>query len=212
MIDFKNKDEQATNLVMLGSLVVFLIAGAAMVFTPKPILPDARIQKRKVARLKNSTLALKKKGLTARADLASLTWAGSPDDLGPQVLKVVNTLIISHHLKLVGFHSDKPADLPNLTLIPYIFSVDGSYTNALGFVKDLEKPGTKLAVNLLQISNADQSDDKVTASIGITAYQLPKVPDPAADSSASGAKPSAESTGTSAKPEPTGSKGAKKHA
>jgi hypothetical protein len=75
---------------------------------------------------------------------------------------------------LVGFHTQKAIEQPNITLIPFVINVDGGFPNVMAFTHDLEKSGTKFVVNLFQLSNADQSSDKITASIGITAYQLPQ--------------------------------------
>jgi len=176
MIDFKNKDELTTNVVICGSLAVFVIAGACMLLLPKPTGPDPRVQRTAVSRIKKSTEAMTTAIEKAKSDLSAETWPGSPEDIGPVVLKQVNTLLQSRHLKLAGFHAEKTIEQPNLTLIPFVISVDGGFNSVMAFTKDLEKPGTKLAVNLFQVSNADQTTDRVTASIGITTYQLPAVP------------------------------------
>jgi len=182
MIDFKDKDELPTNIVICGSLAVLVIAGACLKFLPKPQPPsfkDTAVARGKITR---TTQAMKDAIATAKRDLVQYTWGGNPEDVGPLALKQVNALLQNRHLKLVGFHAQKAIEESNITLIPFIVSVDGGYTNVMGFTRDLEKSGTKLVVNLFQVSNADQSTDKVTASIGITAYQLPPVAPTASDS------------------------------
>lgn len=174
MIDLKNKDEQTTNVVILGSLAVFFIAGGSMVLLPKPAGPNPKSQRVAVNRIRAITSSMVKQVDTARKEFSSKTWEGTSEEVGPVVLKQVNGYLQARHLKLVGFHAEKAMEMPNITLIPFVMSVDGSFTNVMAFMKSVEKPETKLVVNLFQVSNSNQSDDKVTASIGLTAYQLPQ--------------------------------------
>jgi hypothetical protein len=176
MIDFKNKDELPTNVVICGSIAVLVIAGAFMKLMPAPQAPTARQNSDARKKIMNSTKAIKDKIDKERASLAVNTWPGKPEDVGPIALKQINALLQNRHLKLVGFHAQKAIEQPNITLIPFVVSVDGGFPNVMAFTRDLEQSGTKLVVNLFQLSNADQSTDKVTASIGITAYQLPPAP------------------------------------
>jgi hypothetical protein len=209
MIDFKNKDELPTNVVICGSLAVIVIAGACKLFLPPPALPTLKEDSAARGKIVKSTLAMKKALTTVQADLGKETWPGNPEDVGPIALKQINTLIGAHHLKLVGFHSQKPIEQPNMTLVPFIVSVDGTFPSVMALTKDIEQADTKLVVNLFQVSNADQSSDKVTASIGITAYQLPQPP--AAMSTSSSPSTPAKITPSKGAPTKT-SKGAKTNA
>jgi Tfp pilus assembly protein PilO len=173
MIDFKNKDELTTNVVICGSLAVFFLAGASIVLLPKPAGPNPQVQRLNVNRIKALTSKMQDEIVSSSKDLGTRTWPGKPEDVGPLALKQINSLLQNRKLKLVGFHADKAAEQPNVTLIPFVISVDGGFNDVMAFTRDLEKPSTKLVVNLFQVSNSNQSDDKVTASIGITAYQIP---------------------------------------
>lgn len=201
MIDFKNKDELPTNVVILGSLAVLVISGACLKLLPPPQVPSARAEESARNKILHVTSAIKSDINNERRSMASSTWPGHPEDIGPIALKQVNALLQNRHLKLVGFHAQKVIEQPNITLIPFVVSVDGGFPNVMAFTRDLEKSGTKLVVNLFQLSNADQSTDKVTASIGITAYQLPQSTD------------TSNSTDTDTKTAPTKKpKGVKKNA
>ncbi len=188
MIDFKNKDELPTTVVMLASVVVMAAAVGFMQFVPKPTVPSQAQNRAQERKIDNATKGMEAAIDTAKQNLQAVyTWPGTPESVGPVALKQVNGLLQNRHLKLVGFHSQKSIEQPNITLIPFVVSVEGGFTSVMAFTKDLEKSGTKLVVNLLQVANADQTTDKVTASIGITAYQLPQ---PATtDSSTTGNKP-----------------------
>jgi len=174
MIDFKNKDELPTNVVICASLIVLVAAGACMKFMPKPEPPSQKQDATARRKIMATTKSIKDKIASVSQELSAKTWPGLPEEIGPVALKQVNGLLQNHHLKLVGFHSQKPIEQPNVTLVPFIVSVDGGFLNVMAFTRDLERSGTKLAVNLFQVSSADQGSDKVTASIGITTYQLPK--------------------------------------
>ena len=174
MIDFKNKDELSTNVVICVSLVVLVAAGACMKFMPQPVAPSQRQNSNARRKITRTIESIKSKITVVTKELTAQTWPGQPEEIRPVALKQVNGLLQNHHLKLVGFHSQKPIEQPNITLVPFIVSVDGGFLNVMAFAKDLERSGTKFAVNLFQVSSADQGSDKVTASIGLTAYQLPK--------------------------------------
>jgi hypothetical protein len=174
MIDFKNKDELPTNVVICASLVAIAIAAACILFLPKPVAPSSMANLKERSKVSDATKAMEQEIAVEKGNLAQYTWPGKLEDVGPIALKQVNALLQSRHLKLVGFHSQKAIEEANITEIPFIVSVDGGFSNVMAFTKDLEKANTKLVVNLFQISNADQTTDKVTASIGIMAYQLPQ--------------------------------------
>ena len=169
MIDFKNKDELPTNVVICGSLAVMVIAGACLKLLPPPQAPSSKQDAAARNKIIKSTKAIMDATTAERQSLTGSTWPGRPEDVGPITLKQVNSLLQSRHLKLVGFHAQKAIEQPNITLIPFVVSVDGGFPNVMAFTRDLEQSGTKLVVNLFQISNADQSTDTVTASIRITA-------------------------------------------
>jgi len=195
MIDFKNKDELPTNIAIVGSLVVCLIAVVILEFLPKPTVPTRADEAKKERQVESDTTALKKAEVDANTKLSAYLWAGKPEDVGPLALKQVNALLQSKHLKLSGFHSQKAIEEPNITIIPFVVSVEGGFENVMSFAREIEKPGTKLAVDLFQMSNADQSSDKVTASIEVVAYQLPQGPAPSPISTPQGTDTKVKTTG-----------------
>lgn len=174
MIDFKNKDELPTSVVICGSLAAIVIAAGWILFVPKPKAPSAIQNIQEKAKITATDKLVESEMVSVKQRLANYTWSGTPEDIGPVALRQVNSMLQARHLKLVGFHAEKILEEPNITLVPFLVSVDGGFPNVMAFTRDLEQPGTKLVVNEFQVSNADQSSDKVTASIGITAYQLPQ--------------------------------------
>lgn len=174
MIDFKNKDELPTTVAICVSAILILGAAGWILFGPKPQLPNTRQFQSNRDQMTKSIKSIRQEITSVNARLAKYVWAGSPEDINPIALKQVNGLVQARHLKLVGFHTAKATAAPNITLIPFVVSVEGSFPNVLAFTRDLEKPGSKFVVDQFEASNSDQSSDKVAANIGITAYQLPK--------------------------------------
>ena len=144
-----------------------------MVLLPKPVGPNPKVQRINENKARAATKRLTNKIAEVLKTDSNLTWPGNSEDVGPVALQKINGLLQSRKLKLVGFHADKVQEQANVTLVPFVISVDGGFNNVMAFARDLEKPNTKFVVHLFQVSNADQSSDKVTASIGVTAYQLP---------------------------------------
>src|SRR5580693_9495583 len=113
MIDFKNKDELPTNVVICGSLIVIVVAGACLKLLPKPTYKDDAKDRAAVRKILKTTDDVKDAIVEAKAQIATETWPGIPEDVGPVALKQVNTLLQAHHLKLSGFHSQKPLEQSN---------------------------------------------------------------------------------------------------
>ena len=172
MINLKDQDDRPTSMVMIGSVVVMVCAGLFIAFAPKPTPNQTPDQVRKAKTRTN--IAIKdslKKIDVAKVVIANQTWPGTAEEVLPLALQKVTSMAQAHHLKIVGFHPQNVIVAPNISLIPCVVNVDGPFVNVVAFQKDIEAPGTNLVVNLMQYATADQESNKITASIGIIAYQ-----------------------------------------
>ena len=172
MINLKDQDDRSSSMVMIGSVVLMVCAGLFIAFAPAPVPNQTADQVRKTKTKANIEIkdALKKIDV-AKGVIASQTWPGTAEEVLPLALQKVTSMAQAHHLKIVGFHPQNVIVAPNISLIPCVVNVDGPFVNVVAFQKDIESPGTNLAVNLMQYATADQESNKITASIGIIAYQ-----------------------------------------
>ena len=150
MMNFKDEDERPISFIMAGSILVIICSVIFMILSPKPAPALTENQVRTIA---------------------NRTWTGTPEEVLPIALQKVATMAQAHHLKIVGFHPQTVIVAPSITLIPCVVNVDGSFVNVVAFEKDIEGDSTNLTVNLMQLATADQETNKVTASIGVVAYQ-----------------------------------------
>lgn len=84
----------------------------------------------------------------------------------------MNQIARKRNLKVASFRPQKPVDEAGLLRLPYLVSLEGTYRDALAFVKELEKPQNRLAVNLVQLASADGETSMVRATVGIWALRM----------------------------------------
>lgn len=157
---------------MVASLVVMAGAAAFIAFAPKPspVLSPSQLR----SQLTKTKIAIKtaeKTIGTAKVVIEKETWPGTAEEVLPLALQKVASIAKDHHLKIIGFHPQNVILSPNISQVPLVVNVDGSFTSVVEFERALEAPGTNLTVNLMQLATADQESNKVTASIGIVAFQ-----------------------------------------
>jgi hypothetical protein len=73
-------------------------------------------------------------------------------------------------LKLITFRPQKAEQERDLTRIPFLLALEGPYSDVVALTKDLERPQSKLAVNMLQLNSSDGVTDQVNAAINVVAY------------------------------------------
>src|SRR5665213_2046320 len=139
MINFKNQDDKPTSYVMVGSLVVMVCAGLFMKFAPPPErkLTDAVYHAKRMKILISASEDDKKIKISNQA-VAKLTWPGAQEEVMPLALQKVTAMALTHHLKIVGFHPQKPIETPFITIIPCVVNVDGTFPQVVGFERDIE--------------------------------------------------------------------------
>ena len=171
---------------ILGAIsILALLAGIVFLCWPKPTAATIIRADQKQA----DSLAAKKQDEDAKAAVIekavkARTWACSQAEIGPSALASMTHLAKVHRLKLATFRPQKTVDLKGLTELPFLMAVEGSYLDLAGFIRELEKPETKLVPSMLQLSAGDQTTDKVTASITVAAFTEPQPVKPASGAKA----------------------------
>ncbi len=154
--------------------VLGIVAGVAfLALVPKPntalIYAKQKAQEQKIL---VQGVKTQKEYDDLHATVAKQTWNGGAQDVGPGALQSMNALATKYRVKLSGFRPERTTQASSLNLLPYSVTATGGYTDVLGFVKAIENPDNKLAVDSIQIASSEANTDQVIATIGITAYQV----------------------------------------
>lgn len=157
-------------LVVVSLILASLLA--AMVYLPdaKPQFgPAERAQKQ--AAVRSATVGANQKADSAREDAAKYLWSEKPDAIAPQALGIVTGAAKTHGLKLSAFRPQKPVVEGDLEVLNYVVALEGRFPAVADFLRTLETPGNRLAVNLFQVTSSDGATDSVTATVGLVAFR-----------------------------------------
>lgn len=164
-------DRDVASKALLAIAALTLLAGLIVCLRPnKPVSLTSQEKQRQVDSLNKDIEAESAQRDYLRKQVADMTWRGKPEDIGPLALSGISKLVRSHGLKLVTFRPQKPEQEKDLTRIPFLMALEGSYTDVVAFTRDLEKPESKLAVNMVQLNSADGITDQVNATVNLIAY------------------------------------------
>jgi len=176
MLNFRDKDTRTANVVSLVAiLLLVLMLLYAFVPKPKPGTSLGRLNQ-SVRDTNNSTQEAKARSDEAKATIEKRSWSEGPEKVAPLALTKVNQYVSETGVRLLAFRPQRSLAGKDLQPVPFLVSVEGTYPKIMAFCQKLDFQEPKLAVNLVQVASADSASDKVTASIGLTAYA--KVPDP----------------------------------
>lgn len=172
-------DSKKLPLVLsIVALVALVLVGAFVLFVPKPSTAGlARAENRKQMDARIKTKNAEDRIAAAEAIERRFVTKGTDEQIAPLALAQVNLALQGTDLKLVAFRPQRAGSTAGLDQLPYLVTVEGTYPDVLKFAEALERPMTKLALNLFQISSADNASDRVTASLGVIAYgRAPVIP------------------------------------
>jgi hypothetical protein len=171
MINFRDKNQALpTGILAFAAFVAFgtmLYMFAVPVPTVAKIVADG---KKKESDMEVTIKKAHQSKLEKDKLVASLVFPGESQDAESTTLDAVTKMTIKHHVKLLGFRPQRGIDAGALTQLPFVISVSGKYIDVVGFTHDVEASGTKLAVNIMQLSASDTSTDDVTANLNVVGY------------------------------------------
>jgi Tfp pilus assembly protein PilO len=171
MLDFKDKENQTYSAISGACLLLLLVMFGYLLFAPKPSYKrSAAKQARQEMSLKLSAQQAHERRDTAAQTISDRTWPGTAEKLTPIALARVNEYVAKAGVHLLAFRPQRSVVGKTLESIPYLVSVEGEYPKVMNFFRILDRSDKKIAVNLIQVSSADNSSDKVTGSAGLVAY------------------------------------------
>jgi len=178
MINLRDPRALPSSLITIGSLVALAGALAWMVFVPGPTAQDLKDlsvkHSNQLVETRATTVKAKDRTVEVKAEIDRLMWTGDAQTVAPAALAKVNALVAKSGIRLVGFRPQRVSSVGELSQLPFLVTVEGTYPTILAFVKLLEQPSSKLAVSLFQLASADSESDRVTGTINIVAYVGPK--------------------------------------
>ena len=166
------------NGLLIGAMLVLFGLLLFDLMVPVPKAPQ-RVQARKEDDLliQKETKKVRDDYAHARAAIDVRVWQATPDAIGSQTLDLATNAAKRFGLALSGFRPQKPTDEGELTRLTYVMTLEGPYPGLQAMVQDLETPGRRLSVHMVQVASADDASDLVNATIGISAFiekQKPK--------------------------------------
>ena len=170
MINIRDKDQLPSTVIMSLAVIVLLGALGLAIF-PKPSAASLQAKAKSVF---NDTVRKIDQDRATAADaerfVASQSFSDPAQTVEHYSIKAVSNLSYKHRVKLTGIRPQRPVIIGDLTQLPFLINVTGSFLDVLAFEKDLETSSNKLAVNSVQMSASDPSTDNVVVNINVVAY------------------------------------------
>ena len=178
MIDFRRKEMVGPSLVFVGSVVVLLGTFLFMAYTQFINPPSTkglteRVRKESL-KLEQATKVAKESYEASHARVVAGTWEGTPKQVAPRAMSRVSELARKNGVKMTAFRPQRESDAGPLIAAPYLLTLEGTFIDVVRLTQAIDKPGTKLSVNLVQINTSGDDSTKVSATVGITAYLKPE--------------------------------------
>ncbi len=100
-------------------------------------------------------------------------WTGPLERIGPVSLDRIDKLASKRRLKMIALRPQRTDEIADFVMVPLTVTVEGSFPDVMGFVRDIQAPANKLSVAQIQLASADGASDAVTLTVGLNAFALP---------------------------------------
>lgn len=109
-----------------------------------------------------------------------LGWEEPADALVPILVQRLEQLAQESGVALSSYRPNKPKSLGTLTEVALEMHFTARFPTAAKFIYALQRPETKVSVDVLRISSADSESDKVDVDVRVSAYSLRATSEPTA--------------------------------
>lgn len=171
------KPDQLPKILTGLAVAVLFVTLVAMIAVPKADAKEGLLKaKRQISKDRVATIIAREDADKAESVVRLRTWPGTPGTIGPVARERLRALAAKVGVSLTSFRPQRQNDNGELSQLPFVATIEGPYPNVVRFVRGAESPTTKLAVNLVQISNSDDASNRVNATVGLLAYLVPQKP------------------------------------
>lgn len=172
MMRAKGDPKALTKILYSASVVVLAGALAGMVLPHRTIGPIQTNEKKQIHSLRGQEETAKKDAAAAAVRIMTRTWKGDLSSVQDQVLSLVARMTKAHGVNQVRLQPTRVTDDGStLEQVPFLLVVEGPFPAVAALERELESPTHRLAVNLMQVTSTDSESNKVTASLGLTAFR-----------------------------------------
>jgi Tfp pilus assembly protein PilO len=181
MIDFRHKENVPASFIALSAILVMAATLLFMLFYPQPTTKGLA-EKTRRERMKSLMLTreAKERLALAQATVQANTWPGDAETVAPTAMARLTAMATRRNVKRTGFRPQRTGTSGNLTTLPFLVTVEGPFPQVVEFARDIESAGSRLALNMFQVTTTDDSSDRVTATLVVMAYLRPsRVVEPA---------------------------------
>lgn len=158
-----------SSIALVGTLLLHLI-----VPVPKFQMTGKDIAAQE-SRVRKQALAMYQEVLESEKFASERIWTGPSDEVGPVTLEATTAVANRLGIKLSAFRPQKAVSEGATTRLPFLVSLEGSYPKVVEFIREMESPGHKVVVHVVQMASTDGSSSAVNAVVGLWAFQ--KAPD-----------------------------------
>jgi hypothetical protein len=166
--------ERLLNLVPIVAAMAIGGGAIALLFAKEASVTPKATQDRKEMKIRSDTAIARSRGENIDTQLRQLVWSEQAEQIEGKALAIANRVASGRGVKILGFRPQKPSEASGLVQVPFVVSVEGAFPSVVGMVDDLGTRSNRLSVTLIQIASADPASDKVSATVGITAFRLPE--------------------------------------
>lgn len=161
-----------TNVIIGVGLAILAATLAVLLFVPKPTTRGLDAVQRREENLILTEISALREDLEREQEVhGKRLWRRPVQEIGPASMAAITAAAKGHSVKLAGFRPQRTTDAGSIEMLRYLVSAEGTFPNVLGFVRALETPDSKLAVELVQMASTDGSSNMITATVGIAAYR-----------------------------------------
>lgn len=174
MIDFRRKENVPASILAVVAILVLLGTFLFMILVRPPTTAGlAEKTRREAIKIRIKTKDADDRLVAAKATVTSTTWPGIGDDVAPAANARLTTMATRRGVKLTSFRPQRTTAKTDLTVLPFVITVEGPYPQIVELTRDIDSAGSRMAVNLVQITAAADDSNTVTATVGVMAYLRP---------------------------------------
>jgi hypothetical protein len=174
MIDFRRKENVPASLLAVVAILVLLGTFLFMILVKPPTTAGlAEKTRREAIKIRIKTKDAEDRLVAAKATVNSTTWPGIGDDVAPAANARLTTMAARRGVKLTSFRPQRTTAKTDLTVLPFVITVEGPFPQVVELTRDIDTAGSRMAVNLIQVTAAADDSNTVSATVAVMAYLRP---------------------------------------